>query len=140
MDFKKYTYFLRRIILSCISCKFTCCDIQDEVYAVLYNYLVAFFGTYEFCSILIILACLSTVCQKNEHQVPLTIYASSESPIHATSFSIVDMYSVLDIAYYNSEDKLMDKTEYSETVCVLESEQMAYRLIVNVYDLNVYIK
>ena len=76
------------------------------------------------------LACYCVVCQKNKHQVPLTIYALSESPIQGISFSIVDMYSVSDTSYYNSGDTLVDKMEYSETICILESEQMAYRLIV----------
>ena len=75
----------------------------------------------------------SITCQKNEHQVPLTLYALSDTPIHSTSFSIVDMYSASDISYYKSEGDLDDKTEFSKTICILENDQMAYRLIVNVY-------
>lgn len=87
---------------------------------------------------LLILVCFSVTCQKNEHQVPLTIYAFSDSPMRATSFSIADMYSTSDILYYDSENKLDNLTEFSETICIVENEQMAYRLVIHTFLLNIY--
>ena len=45
----------------------------------------------------------------------------------------MSMYSTSDISYYNSGEKLNGFTEYSETICVLENEQMTYRLIITTF-------
>lgn len=82
--------------------------------------------------------CFSVTCQKNEHQVPLTIYAFSDSPMRATSFSIADMYSTSDVLYYNSENKLENLSEFSETICIVENEQMAYRLVIHTSFLDMH--
>lgn len=72
-------------------------------------------------------------CFDKEHQVPVTIYAFSANSMRGVSFKIGDIPSSSDLIYYDSNNELFDRLEFTKTVCVDESDLMSYTLTVNAY-------
>ena len=78
----------------------------------------------------LVLDVADSLCLKCEQQIPVTIYAISPFPMEGLTYHIGDVTLSSDFVYYNGGDDLNGESEFTKTVCILENDQMTYRLTV----------
>ena len=72
-------------------------------------------------------------CTNTEHQRPISVYAFSSNPMKGVSFKIGTVQGSTDIVYYNSDDELFNRLEFTKIICVDNYVETAYQIIVNTY-------
>ena len=72
-------------------------------------------------------------CTDTEHQKPISVYAFSSNPMTGVSFKIGTVQGTTDIVYYDSDDELFNRLEFTKIICVDKYVESAYHIIVNTY-------